>query len=268
MKKTSQQKPAQITIIGKGVFGVYFCRMLLLGGFYCDAFDLPPGGKLDKSTQERLKASTVVIFAVPIRALAAALRFYEPFIPDGCLVMDVCSIKVWPAAKLKEAFRKRKKVNLVATHPLFGPKSAPDNCRGQRIAVCNIKCRATIFRERLLPIVEKLGLCMIQCDPHEHDRQVAESQALNHFLGRGAEAYGMRQVEMSTKTHTLFMEIVRIIVAGNPQELFEDMTVFNPYARSAREKFMERLSFVDQSLIKLEGSHPQGKEIRALARTT
>lgn len=249
-----------ITIIGNGRFGSYFARLLTDVGEDVAAIDLAP----TSAELGRLAASKTVFFAVPIRTLEVALTTFAPHIADRATIMDVCSVKVWPAFLLQEVFRKRD-VNLIATHPLFGPQSAPKDASGQRIAYWPISGVSTDDLARARQLFEKLQLDVIECDPHDHDRQVARSQALNHFLGRGAEAFGLTSVVMSTKTHTLFMDIVKII-SGNSYDLFEDMNVFNPYAHSARTEFLDALHEVDKKLRNREIESIAGRRVMELAR--
>ncbi len=249
-----------ITIIGGGRFGSYFKRLLTDVGEDVATIDL--GSKQPEF--DRLAASKIVVFAVPIRYFENALNTFSPHVAEGATVMDVCSVKVWPAFLLSKAFDGRL-VSAVATHPLFGPQSAPKSAAGQRVAYSPIRTVEGEGFHKILPLFEKLQLDVILCDPHDHDLQMARSQVLNHFLGRAAELFGMSQVVMSTKTHTLFMDIVKII-SGNSYDLFEDMNVFNPYAHLARTEFMDALHEVDKKLRHLEIENPAGRRVMELAR--
>ena len=134
-------------------------------------------------------------------------------------------------------------VGIVGTHPLFGPQSAPNAIVGQKVAVCKVRGNS----DRIEAHLSGLGLNVIKCSPDEHDRQMAVSQALTHFIGRGVANGGFGKVELSTKTFDNMMDVVRII-GGNTQELFEDMQRLNPHASEVRQKFLNSLIDLDKGL--------------------
>jgi len=131
----------------------------------------------------------------------------------------------------------------VGTHPLFGPQSAPNSIVGQRVAVCPVRGNPN----KLVTFLSGLGLKVIQCTPEEHDRQMAVSQALCHFIGRAVVEAGISKVDLSTKTFDDLMNIVRVI-GGNSIELFQDMQQLNPFAAEIRQKFMDACKKVGEDL--------------------
>ena len=132
---------------------------------------------------------------------------------------------------------------IIGTHPLFGPQSAPDSILGQRVAVCPVKGD----HDKIVGFLSGLGLKVIQCTPEEHDRQMAVSQALCHFIGRAVVEAGISKVDLSTKTFDDLMNIVRVI-SGNSMELFQDMQQLNPFANEIRQKFIDACEKVDEDL--------------------
>jgi prephenate dehydrogenase len=138
----------------------------------------------------------------------------------------------------------------VGTHPLFGPQSAPVSCAGQRAAVCAISpatprgAAAAARAERLLG---HLGITVIRCTPKEHDTQIARTQFLTHFIGRGAIRAGITRMPLSTRSHDALMDIVDV-VGSDSMELFEDMAAFNPMVRTVRAEFLAALRDIDRQL--------------------
>ena len=162
-----------------------------------------------------------------------------PFLRRNALVLDVCSLKMLPCQWMADLLPKG--VRIVGTHPLFGPQSAPDAIIGQKVVVCPIRGNP----DKVAGFLSGLGLEVIQCSPDEHDRQMAVSQALTHFIGRSMD--GFERVQLTTKTFDRLMDIVQII-NGNSQELFEDMQHLNPYAAEVRRRFIENCKKVDERL--------------------
>jgi prephenate dehydrogenase len=210
-----------IGIIGAGRFGTYFAAQLERVG-YRVALDDP--------------AAPLVMFAVPIRSLQRALLERRDALGPDTIVADVCSVKMIPCDLLTRLLPGRP---VVGTHPLFGPDSAPVSCAGQRAAIC-----ALPGGERAVACVEevyrRLGLTIVRCTPEEHDAQVARSQFLTHYIGRGAARAGIERLALSTRTHEALMDIVDV-VGHDTMELFEDMAAFNPKVPEVRAAFLAAL---------------------------
>jgi prephenate dehydrogenase len=217
-----------IGIIGAGRFGTYFAGQLERAGYH------PRIGAL---------TAPLVIYAVPIRSLEGALMETRDALGPDTVVADVCSVKMIPCDLLQRHLPGRP---VVGTHPLFGPDSAPVSCAGQRAALC-----ALPGGERALACVEaiyhRLGLNIVRCTPSEHDTQVARSQFLTHFIGRGAVRAGIERLALSTRTHEALMDIIDV-VGHDTMELFEDMAAFNPMVPAVRAEFLAALYAIDAQL--------------------
>jgi prephenate dehydrogenase len=219
-----------IGIIGAGRFGTYFAGQMERVGYRVGLGDL---------------TAPLVIFAVPIRSLRQAVLGYRDELGPDTIVADVCSVKMIPCDLLTGSLPGRQ---VVGTHPLFGPDSAPVSCAGQRAAIC-----ALPGSERAVACVEevyrRLGLNIVRCTPEDHDAQVARSQFLTHFIGRGADRAGIERLALSTRTHEALMDIVDV-VGHDTLELFEDMAAFNPKVPEVRAEFLAALRAIDEQLTK------------------
>ncbi len=79
----------------------------------------------------------VVILATPVDSFEGTIEAIVPYLQPGALVLDVGSVNVIPAEIMKRNLPEQ--VEIVATHPLFGPQSARNGIRGLKIAVCSIR---------------------------------------------------------------------------------------------------------------------------------
>ncbi len=243
-----------IGIIGSGRFGAYFAGQLERIGHRVHRYDPAIPDIASDATRVRVCGAPLVIYAVPIRDLDAALRDTGPLLAPPTIAMDVCSVKLIPCALLA---RHLPHVAAVGTHPVFGPHSAPVSCASQRLALCPFAGRpgvadaaAAIFVRELL---SRLGVSIIECTPEEHDHQMARSQFITHFIGRGAARCGIERVTLSTKTHDALMDIVDIVTQDS-WILFEDMAAFNPMVRAARAEFLAALEVIDAELAEREAT--------------
>jgi prephenate dehydrogenase len=237
----------EIGMIGTGRFGSYFAAQLERAGYQvhrADAHDEPASRP---TAIARACGSPTVIYAVPIRELERAITETRHLLAPDATVMDVCSVKIVPCALLEQLLPGRA---TVGTHPLFGPQSAPDQCTGQRAAVCAIASGAApgdTAAARASELFASLGVTVVRCSPVEHDTQVARTQFLTHFIGRGAIRAGIDRMPLSTKSHDALMDIVDV-VGNDSMELFEDMAAYNPMVRTVRAEFLAALHDIDRQL--------------------
>ena len=129
---------------------------------------------------------------------------------------------------------------IIATHPLFGPDSVKRlGIEGQKIVVSPVRVteeQLNMFEK----MFEKMKFKIIHATPEEHDRQMARSQALVHFLGRGLAELDLQDQEISTPDYQSLLRI-NDLVTNDTLQLFLDMQRFNPYAKEVREELIQAL---------------------------
>ena len=64
----------------------------------------------------------IVVLATPVNGFGAAIAAMRPYLRPGTLVLDVGSVKIAPCAIMNRDLPDG--VDIVGTHPLFGPQSA------------------------------------------------------------------------------------------------------------------------------------------------
>ncbi len=84
-------------------------------------------------------ACDAVILATPVPALSAVIAAINPYLRPGAVVLDVGSVKVIPAQKMLAELPPY--VDIIGTHPLFGPQSARGGVKGLKIVICPIRGR-------------------------------------------------------------------------------------------------------------------------------
>lgn len=91
------------------------------------------------------------------------------------------------------------------------------------------------------------GLNVIEATPEEHDRQIAVSLALTHFIGRGLDEFGAKELTIDTEGYKRLLHILGV-VTHDTWQLFRDMYRYNPYAREERLAFMAALKRLEEKL--------------------
>lgn len=200
------------------------------------------------SAAEAARAA-IVVFAVPISELKTAVLAAAPYMSEGAIVIDTCSVKMKPVEIMKLLLPP--KVEILGAHPLFGPDSAHVNrgVRGLKVVLCPVRISPE-HTSMIRGFLEKAGLKVIETTPEAHDRAVAESQALFHLVARAVEELeggSEASREIITPGPARLFEDLKIL-QNDTDQLFRDIQRENPFAREIREKFIERLVEINRTL--------------------
>ncbi len=186
----------------------------------------------------------IVILCMPISAMQATLRQVAPQLRADALVVDVCSVKVYPVQWMRDLLPDS--VSILPTHPMFGPDSAADSLQDCKIVLCPERI-ATDQYERISSWLKSQGLVVIKTTAQEHDEKIAVSLSLTHFIGRSLSAFGARDLDIDTEGYKRLMHILGV-VSHDTWQLFEDMHNYNPYAKQKREAFIAAMTDIHERL--------------------
>lgn len=234
----------KLSIIGFGRFGKTIYNLLK------DDFDIvlfsrskinSNETKLAKNTiisydlREVYKSDTV-IYAVPISAFDQILSEHHKYFRPDQLLIDMLSVKVYPAEIFKK-YLKRTKTQALLTHPIFGPDSTKNGFEGLPIVVDKFKtsndnydCWLKYFKEKKLHVIEMTA--------EEHDKTAANSHGLTHFIGRLLDDFGLQKSPMDTLGTKKLLEI-KEQTCNDSWQLFTDLQQYNPYTKNMRIKLGE-----------------------------
>lgn len=177
-------------------------------------------------------ACDLIVLAVPVGRLAAVAGQAAPHLRPGALVLDVGSVKVQPAADLLCELPPW--VDIVATHPLFGPQSARDGLAGHRIVLCPVRGRRADMVARVPR--RTFGLEVIVTTAEDHDRELATVQGLTHMVGRIVGNMGPLPTRLTTRSFERLMEAVAMVIHDAPA-VFDAILRDNPHAAAVRAAF-------------------------------
>ncbi|HEY8617174.1 prephenate dehydrogenase [Phenylobacterium sp.] len=184
---------------------------------------------------EDAAARDVVVVAAPVPAMRSVFAAIAPHVRPGALVLDVGSVKMLPAQWMRELLPEH--VDLVATHPLFGPQSvARDGLPGLRFVVCPIRGDR---HEKVAAFGRELGLAVTVTTPEEHDEEMAYVQALTHLIGRSLVNLGIPDERLATQSYQHLLELCGLIGADT-FELFTAIQTQNPYAPKVVRAFVDQ----------------------------
>ncbi|WP_202913376.1 prephenate dehydrogenase [Acuticoccus sediminis] len=235
-------RPPSITIIGFGAFG-RLVAAVLASHARVSVYDQSPdawsaasalGFEVIASTKEI--STDIVVLAVPVQSLSEVLLDIAPLLRPGQVVVDVCSIKEEPARMMRQLLPPH--VEVLASHPMFGPGSVKNGVAGAQIVLCPV--RGTRWRAFAVFLRRTLGLEVIVTTPEEHDRQAAMTQGLTHLLARAFQALGERP-RIRTRSFDLILEALAMVTNDAP-EIYEAVTRGNRHVDPLRQDLLRALA--------------------------
>ena len=189
-------------------------------------------------------AADAVVLCVPMAAFEGVVRLIRGLVRPGTVVADVCSLKEHPVGVMKRLLPRG--VHILATHPNFGPDSAAESLKGRKLVVWPVRMPRGTYAAVKRAFARK-GLDVVELSPADHDRRMASSLVLTHFIGRGLVAYGARSTGVDTEGYKRLLRILET-VQNDSWELFNDMNRFNAYAAPMRRKLLRSLKAVEGRL--------------------
>ncbi len=225
---------SKVGIIGLGRFGAFWATVLSHGyTVYGYNRSIPAAPPCTLLSLEEICALPVIFICVPMRSVPAMLEKMEPYLAPGTLVVDTCSVKMEPVRWMREILPET--VNILATHPMFGPESAKEGLSGLPLMMHPVRMESAQYDE-WAHFFRSLGLMVVEITPEEHDRQAAMSQALTHMIGRTLSTMKIEETPIGTLWYRKLLAICRQVEKDSP-ELFLDMQNLNPYASQMRTDF-------------------------------
>lgn len=226
------------SIVGYGRFGKTLHR-LLKGDFEIRIYDTSPvsieiddkNSKILKNLEEVYK-SEVIFFAIPIAKFERVIKEHKKYFKDQLLV-DVLSVKMHP----KKVFDKHtigKSLEIMLTHPMFGPDSSKNGFENLPIVIDKYKAS----KENLAfwkKYFARKGLTVVEMKAREHDKLAANSQGVTHFIGRLLEKLKFEPTNIDTAGTKRLHEVSENTV-NDSWELFDNLQTFNPHTKSMRRK--------------------------------
>lgn len=239
-------------VIGLGRFGKLLASKLQSLGTV-KGYDVAPGAlcaDINCVPLSEVIKCDILFLLVPISAFAACCLRIASLLSPETIVVDCCSVKVYPVDVMQKTLPHKQPY--VPTHPLFGPDSVAKigDFAGHKVVVCPVAPRET---QLLTELLAHMGLQVQHTSPKIHDRQMATSQALVHFIGRGLASLDLKDQDLATPDFTALRNMQKM-VNNDRLQLFKDMQRYNPYAKAVREKLLTQLIAWNDRLEKVRKS--------------
>ena len=186
---------------------------------------------------ELARQSDVIIISTPVSAALPICEEIGPHIEEHKVLMDFCSLKKEIVEKMVACTC----CEVVGTHPMFGPFT--ESIAGQNIILCQGR------GERWYRWIEKEfkneGAVVSTMTPADHDRTMAVTQGLTHFLtismARTLQKMAMNPADArsySTPIFKLKNDLIGRLFAQD-LDLYATLVGTNPYVSEVLDVFLE-----------------------------
>jgi prephenate dehydrogenase len=230
----------KIGIIGFGRLGKLIVKNL------AQDFDLLVYDKVDFSSEikdynaipatlEEVCKAKIVIPFVPISEFENVIKEIKDLLTKNSLIIDVCSVKIHPIEVMEKYLPKN--IQILGTHPMFGPDSAKTTLMGSKIVLCKRRVDDDLY-SAIKSYLQKFGLKVIEATADRHDKEISHSLLLTHFVGRTLIDFKAGELEIDTAGYRRLMKILGT-VENDTWQLFEDMNNYNPHAKDTISDFIK-----------------------------
>ncbi len=238
----------KLGVYGLGRFGAFWASRL---ADFTDvvAYSRTPKSGIDSRieliSEDRLVDCDAVVLCVAISAMEDVVRRLAGRLKPGTLVMDTCSVKVYPVSVMKRLLPES--IQILGTHPMFGPDSGRNGITGLPLVYSPVRTDAStdsFFRD----LFNRMQLQLVEMSPDEHDKSAAYTQGITHFLGRVLQDLHLEPSPMATLGYSKLLEIIEQ-TCNDPEQLFLDLQRYNPHTHEMRESLKSSL---DRFMTKLK----------------
>ena len=186
---------------------------------------------------ENLKSCQAIILCVPISTIPAVITEIAPYLAKNTIVLDTCSVKEWPIQQMKSLLPEH--VQILGTHPMFGPDSVKDTLFGTKLVLCPERIKKETLQE-IVHYLQNHGITTIESTAQNHDQQMSSSLLLSHFIGKGLLGFGAQEQEIDTKGYRRLLRILET-VQNDSDTLFKDMFKYNRFSKQTLDDFLGSL---------------------------
>lgn len=213
---------------------------------------VPPS--IQKVDEDEIFSCDVIVICVAISAMESFLLNIRDKVKPGTLIMDTCSVKVHPVKLMRKYLSEN--VDIIGTHPMFGPDSGKNGIAGLPIVISSVRVDNDKYKE-WVNYFNNMNLSVIEMTPDEHDKEAAYTQGITHFIGRTLSDLHLKGSRISTSGYTNLLEIIKQ-TCNDEYQLFLDLQKYNPYTALMRKDLkhsLHKMLDVIEAEIMVEGEN-------------
>lgn len=235
MENLFLNKKTTIAIIGFGRFGKLLVKILLKYSpakiILIDTKKINISRKnLTVESIDGVKKADLIIPCVPISNFEEVIKQISPLIKKGVIVMDVCSVKMYPAGIMKTYLSDS--TQIIASHPMFGPDSyrIKKSLHDLKLVIWNVSAKKSNYNQ-VKKFFSGLGLKIIELSPKDHDKLLASTLSYSYFIGKIGQKMNIKKTPIDTYDFQLLLDHLSI-VKKDSEQLFFDIQTKNPFSKN------------------------------------
>jgi len=241
--KLMNTEPLRILIVGFGGFGQFLAKTYVRQGHTVMGTSRGDYTAIAKKIGVEYKRNAEVkeFFArgVDVVLLATSIKSFSNVVkslpwgslknPSATLVVDVLSVKI----HAKEVLLKElpPTLDILCTHPMFGPESGKNGWDGLPFVYDKVRVFDQKLAERFLDTFKDEGCQMYSMSCEMHDSYAASSQFITHLTGRILSKLGINSTPINTKGFESLLKLVET-TCKDSFDLFEGLYRHNVHSKS------------------------------------
>eukprot|EP01025_Chloroclados_australasicus_P036324 TRINITY_DN3701_c0_g1_i1.p1 TRINITY_DN3701_c0_g1~~TRINITY_DN3701_c0_g1_i1.p1 ORF type:complete len:397 (-),score=35.48 TRINITY_DN3701_c0_g1_i1:3498-4688(-) len=166
------------------------------------------------------------------------------------LVVDVLSVKEFPKKVLLSYLPPQ--MDIVCTHPMFGPDSGKGSWAGLNFMYDKVRVHNSKERNdranKFLNFFRKEGCRMVEMTCERHDELAASTQFITHTVGRVLGAMNLSSTEINTLGFESLLKLVNN-TNNDSFDLYYGLFMYNPQATDQLEKMETAFSEIRNMLM-------------------
>src|ERR1700743_1962408 len=241
-----------IGIIGLGDMGRLYAKAFAKAGYTVCGCDLPQnreqleaelvpfGIKVSADGKEVSIASDLVIYSVEADGLDRVVAQYAAYTKPGAIVAGQTSVKT-PEIETFEKYLPAN-VHIITFHAMHGPGFQP---KGQKLILVPHRTDAAAY-QRMIDLFTAVETDIVEVkDYHEHDKIVADTQAVTHvgFEGMGTAWKNAGFFPWENASYIGGIDNVKILttlrIFSYKAHVYGGLAILNPYARQRVKRYAE-----------------------------
>jgi prephenate dehydrogenase len=182
---------------------------------------------------EDVSRCDVVILCGAIAEYEDQLKAVIKYALAETIIVDIATVKKHTSELLRTYCEGRR---FLSTHPMFGPESYKKHngdISGFRIVITDYVLQNDQY-QRLKNVFATLGFLIIEMTADEHDKLLAETLFLTHYVGQSILKAGFNRTSIDTLSFQFLIDAVESV--KDDKALFQDVYRFNPYCQEVAKR--------------------------------
>jgi prephenate dehydrogenase len=175
----------------------------------------------------------IIFLCIPISSMENFIKENAGIINKDATVIDMASVKSMPLQWMDKAFADIKHIGV---HPLFGPDSYAEN--RNNLIIITPSSQYPELGQVWSEIFASWRFFTKIITAEEHDKSIAYSQGVTHFVGNVLKRMDLPNTDTPTRGYKLLRDVEQFC-ENDTAQLFRDMLLYNPESVNMFKKFLD-----------------------------